>query len=426
MKLQTMLLVIAAAWLAAVPSRGLSQDFGPYAPQPAGWYDASLQEGANPALLNPAEDLCCDDGCCGSCSRCCKNHSLWGSAEFLMWWGKGSHLPPLVTTNPQGTLQADAGRLDNPTTTVLFGNELVGEELQYGARLTFGLWLDPEHNVSAGGRVYGLGGDQEGFFANSAGDPILARPFFNALLGQQDALLVAFPGVVQGSITANYETDNFIGSEAFMTIMMERDCRRRVDLLLGYHFLRMDDSLTINSTSTVTEVGGNLPQGTTFNLTDIFRTQNEFHGGEIGFKGRMANGCWSLDGLAKVSLGAQRQQVAINGFGDVTIPPGGPVPLNGGFLALPTNIGTFERTRFVIIPEATLNLTYHFSPCLSAHVGYNIIWLSEAVTSGDQIDLALNLSQQAGPLVGPARPAVLFHERDYWVQGINLGVNWDF
>jgi hypothetical protein len=79
-----------------------------------------------------------------------------------------------------------------------------------------------------------------------------------------------------------------------------------------------------------------------------------------------------------------------------------------------------------VIPEATLNLTYHHTPTLSFHMGYNIIWMSEAVTAGEQIDLRLNLSQQAGPLVGPAFPQFPFREQDYWVQGINFGANLDF
>ena len=429
MKLQTMLLVIAAAWLAAVPSLGPAQDLGPLTQQFAAWQQGSLVADlgvSNPALENPAEDYLCDDGCCGCCGKCLKNYDIWATSEALLWWGKGTPLPPLVTTSPAGTPQAQAGVLGEPGTTVLFGGEYVGKDMQTGARLSFGIWLDDEHNVTLGGRFYGLMGDEENFFAASTGDPILARPFFNAVLNQQDALLIAFPGVVEGNITVNYETNNFIGSEAFVAIMMDRQCRRRVDLILGYHFLRMDDSLEINSFHTVTDPGGILPVGTTFDLTDRFSTENEFHGGEIGFKGRMANGAWSLDGLLKASLGSQRQQVTIQGFGEINIPPGPPAPLNGGFLAQPSNIGVFERNQFVVIPEATLNLTYHHTPCLSFHVGYNLIWMSEAVTAGDQIDLAVNLSQQVGPLVGPARPAFAFRERDYWVQGINLGLNLDF
>jgi hypothetical protein len=429
MKLPTMLLMIAAACLAAVPSRGLAQQRGPILDQLAAWQEGSLKSDLgvdNPALMNPAEDISCDDGCCGCCGDCLRHRDVWGSAEFLMWWGKGTTLPPLITTSSPGTPQAQAGVLGQPNTSILYGNLMSGDDVRGGARATFGVWLDPEHEVSLGGRFYGLQPERQAFFVASTGDPILARPFFNALLGQQDALLVAFPGVVEGNISVDHQSDNLIGSEAFFQIMMHRECRRRVDLIMGYHFLRMDDSLTINSFHTVTEIGGILPQGTTFDLTDRFSTENEFHGGEIGLKGRMAHGSWSFDGLLKTSLGNQRQQVAIAGTGEINIPPGPPAPLNGGFLALPTNSGVFERNRFILIPEAMLNLTYHHTPCLSFHMGYNLIWMTESVTSGDQLDLVLNLSQQAGPLVGPARPAFPFRERDYWVQGVNFGVNFDF
>jgi hypothetical protein len=429
MKLQTMLLLIAAACLAAMPSPGLARELGPILSELASWQDGSLRGDLaveNPALLNPAEDIHCDNGCCGYCQSCCKTRDIWASAEFLMWWGKGTRLPALITTSPPGTPQLQAGVIGQPDTTILYGNLMSGDDMRTGARINFGIWLDPEHNVTLGGKFYGLESERQAFFTSSTGDPILARPFFNAVLGQQDALLIAFPGLVEGAISVDHVTDNFMGAESYIQIMMDRECCRRVDLILGYHFLRMDDSLTINSLHRITEIGGLLPQGTTFNLTDQFSTENEFHGGEIGLKTKMARGCWSLDGLIKASLGNQRQQVTITGTGEINIPPGPPAPLNGGFLALPTNSGTFERNRFVVIPEATLNLTYHHTPTLSFHTGYNIIWMSEAVTSGDQIDLRLNLSQQAGPLVGPAFPQFPFQERDFWVQGINFGMNLDF
>jgi hypothetical protein len=176
----------------------------------------------------------------------------------------------------------------------------------------------------------------------------------------------------------------------------------------------------------VTELGGILPQGTTFDLSDQFAAENEFHGGTIGLKSRMARGRWSLDTLFKAAFGSARQHVSIAGTGEIVIPPGVEVPLNGGFLALPTNIGEYERSRFVIIPEITANLRYHLSQNASVHIGYNLIWISEVVSSGDQIDTTLNLSQQSGPLVGPANPAFTFRDQNYWLQGLNFGVSWEF
>ena len=82
----------------------------------------------------------------------------------------------------------------------------------------------------------------------------------------------------------------------------------------------------------------------------------------------------------------------------------------------------FERNRFAAIPQFTGNLCYHCSPCLSFHMGYNIVWLTNVALSGNQIDTSVNLAQPAGP----NRPAFVFQDREYWLQGINCGMNWDF
>jgi hypothetical protein len=370
----------------------------------------------NPA---PAEDTLCSDGSCGSCSQCCKKMDLWGSAEYLMWWTKGSVTPPLVTTSPDGTAQTDAGVL--PGAEILFGSEYLGNSLQEGGRITLGIWLDDERNVTAAGRFYGTGGDTSRFSATSDGSPILARPFFNVVLGQPDALLIAFDNgatdVVDGSITVDYSNQNFLGAEAYLEVMMERNRCRRVNVLAGYQFMRLDDWLQIDSTHIARQVN-NLQ----FDIRDRFSTQNEFHGGQIGVRGQMMRGCWSVDALAKLALGVTRQQVAITGRTNLTPGP----TLSGGLLAQDSNIGTFQRDAFGFIPEVTLNLKYHYSPCVNFHVGYSLIWWSDVVTAGPQIDTGVNLSQLTGPLVGPARPEFEFRDESYWLQGINFGVNWDF
>ena len=70
------------------------------------------------------------------------------------------------------------GRL--PDSEVLFGRQYLGDEVQAGGRITFGAWLNDEHNVGAAGRFYATGGATDRFAADDV--PILARPFFNVLL----------------------------------------------------------------------------------------------------------------------------------------------------------------------------------------------------------------------------------------------------
>jgi len=139
----------------------------------------------------------------------------------------------------------------------------------------------------------------------------------------------------------------------------------------------------------------------------------------------MARGQWSLNTLGVVGIGNMNEQVLINGS-TTTTSAGVPSTSAGGLFAQPTNIGTYTQNRFAVLPQLISNLHYHVTPNLSFHIGYNVMWLSNVVTTGDQIDTFINTTQFGGPLVGPARPRFAFNDRDYWLQGINYGMNWDF
>ncbi|HET7719587.1 MAG TPA: BBP7 family outer membrane beta-barrel protein, partial [Acidimicrobiales bacterium] len=59
--------------------------------------------------------------------------------------------------------------------------------------------------------------------------------------------------------------------------------------------------------------------------------------------------------------------------------------------------------------------------------GYTVLYWSSVVRPGDQVDLLVNASQIPSNLlptglVGPARPAVLFRDTDFWAQGVNLSL----
>src|SRR5262249_54134878 len=149
-------------------------------------------------------------------------------------------------------------------------------------------------------------------------------------------------------------TNNIIGAEAFTEIMMVRDTFRRVDLVAGYQFLRLDDWFQMNSSSTLTQVG-NPFAGVNVSVTDRFSTRNQFHGGEIGLRGRMARGQWSLNVLGQLGLGNMNEQVTIAGRTIVTPPGGNPATNVGGLFAQRSNIGDYERNKFVYLPQLIAN-----------------------------------------------------------------------
>ena len=66
-------------------------------------------------------------------------------ADYLMWWTSGMTLPPLVTT----------GTTANPTSTVLFGNDVVNDGGRSGFRTTVGMWLDCRHSLGRRVRLFG-------------------------------------------------------------------------------------------------------------------------------------------------------------------------------------------------------------------------------------------------------------------------------
>jgi hypothetical protein len=423
--MNTKLIPIAVVILAAsctLPG-ARAQDFGDAVlNRVVSWFTsepAVLEQPAYTPPKNYAEDICCGDGTCGCCRHCQGSHDVWGSVEYLMWWAKGTHMPPLVTTSDPGTPLFQAGILGLSTTSVLFGNELGGNEMQNGGRVTFGLWLDPQHDVAMGGRFFGLGGDTTRFSQASTGDPILAIPFFSPLTGPA-ASLIAYPGAFTGNVNVELSTHNIMGADAFVEIMMHRDFRRRVDFVGGYEFFRLDDLLQMNSEST-NVIPGDPLNGQVVGLNDRFLTRNQFHGGAVGLRGRMANGCWSLNVLGQVALGNMHQTATINGTTVIT-QGGVSNTFAGGLLAAPTNSGEFEQDSFCAIPQINGNLHYHVTPHLSFHIGYNIMWLTSVALSAEQVDTTVNPFL---PL-GPERPRFVFQEREYWLQGMNWGMNWDF
>ncbi len=360
------------------------------------------------------------DGCCAE--DCCFPQTTV-RLEYLMWWGRGQNIPTLVTTSPNGTPQAEAGVLGFPDTTAVFGDQGIHQRLRSGARITINSELDSGDVL--GFRFWGLENARENSFAASTGDPILARPFFNTQLPGEDALLSAFPGVTTDGSIAVRTGNEILGADAWFRRCLARDACFQMDWLAGYQFVRMNDSIFIRDRQTDI-TGGIFPAGTIISTTDNFRTSSEFHGGTIGLVVENRYDVWQLDLLAKIALGNMHQTVNVGGSTTVTEPTLAPVTTTGGLLAQGTNIGTRSRNRFAFIPEVNCNLSCRVNDQWTFTMGYSFLYFSDVVVAGGQIDHSVNLSQNPGPLVGPARPAPLLNATDYWVQGLSLGMDFSF
>jgi hypothetical protein len=381
---------------------------------------------------SPSDAVCESCGGVGeSCVRCGHGRSLgrwfrnpcrdggWARVEYLLWWTKSQSAPPLVTTSPAGTPQASAGEL--PGATILYGDEGINDGVRSGGRLEIGMWLDHQHDWGLMGRYLQLGEGNTNFTGLSDGSTILARPYVSATSGNEAAFLVGFPTLSSGSVSVSTSNDVLL-AEVLARRSLVRRPFVRLDILGGYFFSRVDDSLSITSNQTALG-GGLVPAGTQIGIVDSFRTQNEFHGGQLGLLVERKRGLWSFRMLGKVALGNMNQRVRIAGSTTNTFAGNS----QGGLLAQPTNIGEYQRNRFAVVPEVDLTLGYQISKHLEATLGYSFIYWSDVVRPGDVIDRTVNTTQLGGnPLVGPARPAFTFADSDYFAQGVNFGLKYQY
>ncbi|MBC8872327.1 MAG: BBP7 family outer membrane beta-barrel protein [Planctomycetes bacterium] len=407
---------------AATPSfTSYLDDEGPSAPGLVEAESKSFDDSCGVGKLG-CDDKYCDSGCDSGFGPTL--YDPWVTIEYMHAWARGRWLPPLVTTSPPGV----DGVL--PGSSILFGDEYVGSGLQASGRVSFGAWLDDEQSVAMGGRMFALEGDSTDFAAASdiLGSPLISRPFFNTdpLVPPppEDSLRVTLPAFRSGDLRATADND-VLGVEAFLRYSLHRCENRRVDLWAGYHFTKIDDRLNINHR--MLQFAGPLA-GTVFTFEDIFDVKNEFHGGELGLLSEVDRGPFTVSLMGKLSMGNMRETLTISGFSS-RIPPAGGFHPGHGLLAMPTNVGTYVRDDFAIIPEAEFKVICRITKRLEASLGYSFVYWSDVALAGQQIDMSMgqptvNASQLlGGALAGPPNPAFTgIVDTDFWIQALSFGL----
>ncbi len=370
---------------------------------------------------------------------------LWVRGEYLAWDMKGMYLPPLVISSNVNNIDpvdlhlndnGDLGATD--PVTILYGGQAVNSEVRNGWKISAGVWLDNCQSVGIEGDYFMLEDGNDSFFRNSTtGDPILARPFYNVLTGLESSVLVAYPnafnGVVhRGSIDIDTSTAfSGAGARGIINLGCHNGCGTnwwngcpqptmgRVDMIVGYRYLRLDDSISIVENSTQNPGGA-------YNIRDQFDADNTFNGFDIGTVLKHQRGCWSFELLSKIALGNTRSRVNIDG--STTITPAGAAAQQfaGGILAQTTNIGEYQADEFAVVPELGLTVGYSLNPCWKLTAGYTWLYWSRVARAGDQIDRNLNpdLFPEA---VNPApddhlQPRFHFVHDDFWAHGLRVGL----
>ncbi|MEM6690710.1 MAG: BBP7 family outer membrane beta-barrel protein [Planctomycetota bacterium] len=348
----------------------------------------------------------------------------WLKAEALLWFPEARDSPPLVIRSDAGTIPSAPDDRDVPVAgfQTLFGDELAGE-LSGGVRVDSGVWLTD--NFGIGGRFWWLGDNEESLSATGDGSTgSLGYSFFDSDDGEEDAVVIAIDLAVgaadpdrAGTITADTSLDMW-AAEAYgrMRFTCSKNCQ--LNLLGGYSHINVDDSLRINGTTTVTAANASgATIGTNFTFNDIFETENEFNGGQIGFESVISRGRWLATSLTKVHIGNLNSTLTQRGDRTVSVPGGATLSEASGVLA--GEAITLERDEFTFVPEANFKLAYLLRPGVSVSVGYSFLYFDDVTLAANSIDRIVDdavITAAAANLNGWD-----FNRDGLFVHGIDLG-----
>ncbi len=344
-------------------------------------------------------------------------------ADALAWWFKGSPVPAPLVTN---------GLVGRPTTEVYLGGEDLDTGANPGFRLTGAYALTDRSGLEANVFYIPSRSTRTGVASSGRIDSTdLIVVYVDAAKGTESGTEISFAPVYSG--TASEELSNsLLGAELNGSWARGPAGAWRVDVLGGLRYLRLRETYTLTTSSPY--ISPPYPQDI-WNTSDRFDATNNFYGAQAGVRARYDQGPVFAGGSVKVALGAMAQSVDVSGslvtndytdFGPTQTYP-------GGYYALPTNIGSYSRTAFAVVPEVALNLGYQLTPAAAIVVSYSFLYASNVVRPGNQIDRTVNWTQSTSytenptpTLKGPAQPAFQFNDSDFWAQGVSLGLVFRF
>ncbi|WP_439625538.1 BBP7 family outer membrane beta-barrel protein [Gemmata sp.] len=335
----------------------------------------------------------------------------WDGMELLLWWPKAAPVPALVTATRAGGPPA----LSNSNTLVVVGGRSLSDQAIAGGRFTLGAALDDSQTVGAELVYFFLGSRTFKATVHGTGNnriQSLGLPYTDATTGLEAAFASAAPNVATGSVHVTTSL-RMQGAEANGVANLWDTNGFKLNGLAGYRFLQVNEGLTVEQRRFAPAGSGT--------IYDEFTGHNRFHGGQLGLNANVKHGAVFCEVTGKVALGQTFEVVRIDGataLGEV-------VP--GGVYTSATNIGRYTRSAFAVAPEGTFKLGVCLSDSGRLFVGYNFLYLSEAVRPGDQIDRTLTPANVAalnpgGALVPGDRPRPLFNSSDFWAQGFTIGL----
>ena len=361
----------------------------------------------------------------------------YGQIDYLLYFIRSQasnySLVSVGTTAQMGALGVG--------TTTLFGAQNLRFNPISGGRFAVDEWL-PQNRRFGGEFTATVLEKRSDSFLGGFGAQVVARPVIDANTDTPVSLFVAFPGYATGGVGVR-ATSQYWGFEANGKFKFYCDATRELTLLGGFRYADLNERLDIDQRSIFIpgntaffsglQFGG--PGGLPLNEIDVadsFQTRNQYYLAQIGLQAKWRYARWFAQATGKFGIGDVHETLTINGSSTLIQTAGGPAnTVPGGLLALSTNIGRFRRDVFTVLPEAQFQLGYRLFRSTDVVAGYQFAYMSRSIRPGTEIDPRVNpvfapTSQFFGFNGGVARPAVMFRQQEFWVQGFSTGLHIHF
>jgi hypothetical protein len=312
---------------------------------------------------------------------------------FFGWSSAPSNGPMVLTSN-------------GLTTRGVFGTEPPASPFRAGFRFDGGIWLNEP-------RTFGIEAGSL-YLPQAGGSTLAAAGGPTSLLMPVDpscgcpTRLVSFAGSNRtGVFTADWSS-RFVSADIDLWRELYRGDHLRIAGTAGYRFGYLAEDLTAR-TATLSAGSGSA------RFLDHVGTNNQFHGGQLGLTGGFRTDRWTFDLAGEIALGSVFSTSNLTGS---TVDGAGLSP--GGIFARPANSGREESNRFAVLPTVSASVSRQFSDHGKLFVGYTLHYLTDVLRPGSVLGPTGDPNGLGLALVRTPTTA------DFWVQGVNLGVEWEY
>lgn len=259
------------------------------------------------------------------------------------------------------------------------------DSFQAGFGLTGGWWFDERNTRGVDASLFTLGGGDTTSYGLAPEMLIL----FPDGAGSAPQVLVFPSGFPITGIFPITFSSWYIAADVNYRHNLYCGPNARLDLLAGYRFATLEEELFL----------GEVPDGSNGDYRhNRIAVTNPFHGGQVGLAGEYRGERWSVNGAARVALGAVTPEVCACGLFRSA------EGFHGRYSTLPA-LSENGGSRFAVLPSLNLQLGRQLGHHARVFAGYSFQYLNEVVRLGDALD----------PAAGGIKTT------DFWVQSLGLG-----